>query len=676
MRIKRLILNDFLSWKQADISFNSSGVLALKGTNRDGIDGGSNGSGKSALQQALEYVIKGSSSRKVRSKELIREKDVNKACICVEIECEERKEILYIERIIYRNSSDKVLLYLNKDGDKKQVLREKVSDCEDFIFSWLGIERGDISTWILINERSWKSFLSLSDREKIDEIAKLSSFSRLNSWKEVCDKDIRDLENKIQSLFQEKEKTEGQIIELESSKITLNELLKDSKQRFENETLSLKNDIISLQKDVNDKSVLQRELYNQEVEKSKKESEQLDVLRENIQQLHEKIADLREKITLKSDELSVLRRESLSDCEQKLSKIDQRLNAEEFKKKDSLSRIETLRSRLNSETITCPKCGEKFLLSDESISSIELTIESLIEEGETAKKIIDRLLEGKCLYDQKRRKLVEQLSVFEEVIKLDESLIQKIMSTQINPLNQKIKSLELNRTQFQSASEKMSVEIEAIKTEIKLKENILERKFEDSFSEKIINAENKIKSLREKISYCDIDLNTLQKRRDNFLVWLKEFPRFRAYLANQSLSILENNINYYLKLIKADIFCKLEGFRTKADGTLKEQVSVFVERGGTLWSFESCSKGERARIELATLLALRLARQETGVFEEIKMLWVDEVLEGIDSSGLYSIIEGLKDLDLNLILTTHVDVSTSFGTVLEVIKENGISFIN
>ena len=85
MKIKHLAINNFLSFKKVDIDFTKfDGLTVIKGRNLD--TKGSNGSGKSALVEAIYFGLTGKTIRKTNEAALVNTQAGTKCCVIIDIE--------------------------------------------------------------------------------------------------------------------------------------------------------------------------------------------------------------------------------------------------------------------------------------------------------------------------------------------------------------------------------------------------------------------------------------------------------------------------------------------------------------------------------------------------------------------------------------------------------------
>ncbi|MFP9035607.1 hypothetical protein, partial [Enterococcus faecalis] len=113
-----------------------------------------------------------------------------------------------------------------------------------------------------------------------------------------------------------------------------------------------------------------------------------------------------------------------------------------------------------------------------------------------------------------------------------------------------------------------------------------------------------------------------------------------------SVKVFEELINKYLSIMTGGKFAL--GF--ELDET-KLQVVIFND--GNRTSMENCSTGQQSRINLATLLAIRMLLTSISKVN-INLLFLDEVISFIDTKGLDTLVELLNEEEsLNSIIVSH-----------------------
>ena len=156
------------------------------------------------------------------------------------------------------------------------------------------------------------------------------------------------------------------------------------------------------------------------------------------------------------------------------------------------------------------------------------------------------------------------------------------------------------------------------------------------------------------------------------------FGQFKSYLANTKIAALGKVTNDFLQAIGSDIRILLSGYTPLKSGKIREKISVSLIRDNiNLGSFAKVSAGEAARVNLATILAMR--QLINGNCEENKgldLLVLDEILEAADESGLANMFSALNQIGLTALIVSHGNIAEGYQHKLIINKQNGDSYID
>ena len=156
--------------------------------------------------------------------------------------------------------------------------------------------------------------------------------------------------------------------------------------------------------------------------------------------------------------------------------------------------------------------------------------------------------------------------------------------------------------------------------------------------------------------------------------WIGRFKSFKMYLAIEQLKNIQLRANNILKAENSDLRIVIEGFKTKADGDIKEEITPYVVRdeAENFWYY---SGGERARVEIALIIAIQGMINESNKWGGLQFLSIDEITEGLSKESLYDVIEALEFIQFPILVTTHISNENASCKTLKIVKENGISRI-
>lgn len=667
-----LYIKDFLSFKEETIVFNQNETTCIMGRNLTEDQQDSNGSGKSAFQSAIEFTYTGTISRKINKSKIIR-RGRKEAVIIHEAFNTVKQEYFTIERVIPIKGSEAISIYLYKDRSDFNK-REKVSiattnDANKWIEKYVGIDKSDLSNYFFPNELTYTSFFNLSDTKAKELISRFSNADIVDSVFQEVKYKSDDKKDEIVQKERELLKIEGSLEKSQS------DLEKELEKDFEKEKNNEIDKRLSHIKDCQDKMYDNRfkideishslSHFNNNIVEGRKAS--LNVFKQYLEQYrssskdfegeYKKINEEIEKIQQNIDKSDKLKREVRSD----ISSVEVDINK--------------MKVVLNGK-ITCPKCSHEFNPNsnitveeaNEKLKSFQDELDSFKNDLSSIESLQKKYEENKLSTKSKTKEIDEEQRKFERRDKKTWKVV-KLISTSIDNFTSKIDSY--NR-QLSELDKDNKFQKEMI---IKYEEQIetIKKSTKDDKREKEIRID--IKSFNKQIEELNEEIKTLTQEQESINEWNINFKLFKSYLANKKLKIIQDMINKYLQEMKCDYRLKLEGFKTLANGETREKITPYIFKDGEICDYGEFSKGERARIDFATLLTLQTLVNDSCETGGLQLLFADEVGEGIDTSGLRSILNSFKNTKKTIYITTHVTNENVHENILMIEKVNGISRI-
>ena len=425
--------------------------------------------------------------------------------------------------------------------------------------------------------------------------------------------------------------------------------------------------------------------------------------KEKSEEVEDKLAEVQEVLSSFKGLDNSKEREGLKgeirDSEDQVEVFDNSLDQLENKKELLLSLIQKTNVKL-SGTITCPSCAHDFVLDGDldelksqkiAAEKLSVRLDKRIEDQQAAQNILnDQIV---TFFEQiKELKLLEEKS-----LEGKSDLIKAVQEVQKNHSNHLTKGGRLSRevSDIKDGIADYKRDIEMSNEAIKNNKIIISSQNENiaTFNETIKalklkmssvkKSDNKeiLKSLAKDISKLEIIKKKLQKEESSIgdkiyqkNQWKSIFKNFRLHLANQSLEVIEYHSNRYLAEMKSDLRIKLEGYKTLADGSIKDEITTKIIRDRER-TFSSFSGGEKGRLLFASILANRHMINSTHRYGGLDFLSIDEIFEGVDGVGLKSLVDSAKLLNIAVMIITHVTDEQVSEDILLIEKENGISTI-
>ena len=715
MRLEKIILNHFLTYEHLEYDFVNRPVM-VQGRNLTEDKQKSNGSGKSGLQTGIEFCITASNSRGVNDAEIVTFGQ-KKGRAQLYVNCDVRKESLHIDWEIKVKGSNVLTLSKKTYGEEwEEVSFSNVNDGKKYILNWFAISKEDLFNYFIINKSRFKSFFKSSNKEKVDLINRFSDASILDGIEQI---DNTELEDENSLLERESYTLEGKL------QLTKENLLKEQNRDFEAELLEESSDIDfeieSLQGDIAgyddyienwEKAILDSK---DEVVSAQREIDETKLLEptylEDIKKEEEKLTFYNDKISKAKDVLKNHVSKDWTKERQSLeSEIDSKntlANNEEKQISEKLAMGQKIAKALKeidvtlSGSIECPACSHEFILDgnigelqekqqklselNEKVVDAKLGFEKNVSEIKLSikdfEKDISKINDNQRLENEAFNQLEKQVNEVVSKYNLVERKITKLKDRHKVEILDEIASIEseINEANAEIVSNKTNIELTLGK--IKNTQAEIENYKTQKNNLKKGSNESVIKQYKFEISVYEKDIESKKKELNEIgdkiylrNKWITNFKQFKMHVANQSLEVMEYHTNRFLNEIGDDLTVKYDGYKVLSNGTIKEEITAKIIRE-TERTFHSFSGGEQGRLLFSSILANRYMINNTHPYGGLDFLSVDEVFEGIDSAGLKDLVNSAKQLEICVMLITHVTDEEIDEDVLVIEKVNGISRI-
>lgn len=664
---EKLILENFCSFEEQEYIYKRGSYL-IQGINKTEVEEAeSNGSGKSSLREALNYVL-GLPTFGDTITDFINTVTNAKFCkVYQSFNNTLSKQKLEITRTTPLKGS--TILKIELDGVDQKDKFATVRDGDKLIIELIGISKEDLQNHYIISKEKFISFFSSSDTKVKELISRFSNFDKVDGVEDVVQEDIDELEKDLSLLNDEKNKLIGKL-ELLQEELT-KELEIDLTETKNEQVLELNNQISTCELEIKQVDELAIKcLENTIVLKQEKEVAQkaVDVLENELLSLKE-ISFEKEIGLVKEEKKEVL---ILSD-DVNSQNVEIQNNIKEYTK----FKIEV--ETTIEGAIKCPKCLHEFIPNDEvSVEEAKKTLPAILEElRDFEGKIIkndEQLTEISGILAEYNTKLSGYEVKITEFTEYKTNLTTNVATAKSNVLDvdSKIKNSEIELEDLEKQNIRNVNDIERIQEEIK----ILESK----------ELETREKEINEKIDILvkeDLEFDELvQNQKDKIFIkeqWIHRFKKFRSSLANESLGVIQGYANMHLQKMKSSLSIILEGYKLKKDGKVSEKITPTVLRNGIKegsGNYKKCSGGERGKIDLAvSVLAMQDLINNSCHTGGLALIWTDETTDSIDGRGLENIVKSTDYLGIPCLITSHVKHESVHENILTIEKVNGISKI-
>lgn len=662
---KTLYIQNFMSFEEATFTFDENKPYLIWGVNRTDSGQQSNGSGKSAIQEALYRGLTGTSIRKgVRNEDLIN--DFSDECVIEQIWFNTfTRHELKIVRNLSRKRSESLEIFI--DGVSQKNKFATVNDGNRFILEeCFMLSREDIDSSFIINREKYTSFFFTSDTQKKEFIGRFSNADIISGVEQYVEQDLRilnevsgELKSKvisIESAIQVHDQFIDENLRSDYRKAIVEQHHQEIKKQIEGVESVIEDDFTEIENQL--RSIGESQ---QEIEIWGKRIEEIDeqLLQFDDSELIVELETIRE--TLKeSSEVSLY-------CEQEQQNIvkDHKL---------CIVKLNDIQNKL-AGVITCPKCGHEFSLKFS---------ESVIELRKALVELQDKQQSLKSDIEQKNSELHELSSIVQEFKQAEKEVQRKIddvfLAKQRLENERKSVKLKIDLLNKQIASCDQSIEyfhqsIDKNKKLIKGFEDALAVKID--FDERVKEAQSKKAKLQEELIVINNELKENDDLKFATEQWIFNFKSFYSYLTNKSLALIEQQTNRFLELMKVDLRLRIEGYKVLSSGKIKENITPIIIRNGMVEGngvYGKLSGGERVRIDLANLLARQQIVNDSNPVGGMNLLFIDEITEGLDGVGLDVLMNSLSELSKNVYIITHITPNENHNAIL-IEKINGTSKI-
>lgn len=767
-KLKSIYAKNLCAFKELDYTLEQGHTTLVFGNNQDNDSQVSNGSGKSALIEAIAIGLTGETLRKIKMDEIINDAE-NEAQVKLELNNNELGKTFCIIRIISRKSPQAITVeFMDADGNAESIAQASVTDYNRFVLETLGLSKDDIFSNFILSKHKYSSFLSSSDRDKKDLINRFSNGI-------MVDESIEALQKDMEPVAEELTQAELKVAGVKGGIDTLEEQIQNAIQKSLENTSTKAQRIEEWTQAVANKRAYIRE-QNEQAELLEQSLSKLDAIYNCISDLEgsgkafdncydgiiamftpanlKSISDYREKIAEANKKLATLQ-QSLKDKEAEIKQHNKECSkhkkahdklVKEYEKfaasydgdlKEVTARINDLLASVKSLSnaddalnkqyrtvssriaaiknilggvITCPKCKHEFLLDpdadlsslrkelenkdaelqeiDAEISSNQDKIDADTARGKKVREEQNDLIAKKSEWSAKATKSQSNIdSLTRKSSRLENDIAD--INSHIAQLNKFIGSARNNM--FDEAYDIVDDETNKCENSKKQCETNIANangaieSYEESIRDIEHAAENNIiETLKESKAKREKELETAIKGKEQIeqklAAYKKQeatFVEFKTHLANSKIEALSQMTNEFLEAINSDIRILFSGFTVLKSGKIRDKISISLIRDGVdCGSFDKFSEGEKARVNLANILALhKLTNVNCQEGKGLDLLVLDEILEACDAAGLANMFNALNNLQITSLVVSHGNVAENYPYKLIVNKKNDISYI-
>ena len=611
LTFKNIHIENFLSFGTADLLLDRGNYVLVKGENENPVDNAeSNGSGKSAIFDAIVWALTGTTTRECKNVSNINSDNGAKVTLYFNVDdCE--YEVTRTKDYKPLGSTLKII----RNGE--DVSGKGIRDSEKLLSEYLpDLTSSFLGSVIILGQGLPQRFSNNTPSGRKDVLEKLSkSDFMIDDLKQK----VSDRKTQIQKLIRE---NEDKLLAATTSKSRM---------------LKQKESIDRYLQELPDKHELQEKIdtYNRKVEEL---VEEVEGKKQRLES--ESITELSKEKECKLLQLSSLNSSMYSELEQKKSEYSEQINELSERKQSLRSYIRT------NENIrdVCPTCGQKLIGVEkpnvdkerQELGEVETSLFDISAKRDSELNVI------KDSYMKKSKELDNEIQQLGNEI-LEKSKAQSELKRSIEELQ---KSIEQCKYRVASLVGQMDA----------LEENAVR------YNQELTSICDQLNEIEKEILYYTNEQGPLNRRSEIISKMNTILSRdFRGYLLTNVINYISDRAKFYsLQVFGNDnIGFQLAGNAIEISFDNKE--------------YSNLSGGEKQRVDLIIQLSIRdMLCKFMGFSSNIIVL--DEFIDGLDAKGCEQILgliaNNLTDVGTVYIITHHSSVAIPTDDEIIVVKDS------
>lgn len=767
-RLERIQAKNLCAFKTLDYKVEQQHTTLIFGNNMDDNSQQSNGSGKSAMLEAIAIGITGETLRKAKMDEIINDAE-DTAEVEINLTNPDEGQQLIVHRAIFRKAAQKIDITFVDGEDVSNIVQSGVTEYNKYILETIGLTRDDVFANYILTEEKFISFLSASDRDKKDIINRFSNGIMVDESIAALQNDMQPIEEQLKeaektvaictgrvdavteqintAITEQTERSQKKAERVEEWKQAIAKkraIIREKEQYLKAcDILANKYEALDKQREEledSDKDIvacyktLKKSLEACEFELGKdyaadaeQNKTQLAASQKAVKELEKEAKKLSAKLESAKNaqqKLSEKYAKFQTDFDKKSSTVEQniawlleaikKLENENDQLKRQRTQLETDIASLQKQlagVIVCPNCKHEFVLEGEldiqqarlrmqdregevkditaNIQRNQTEIAEYTVRGKDERKKQNKLNDSKAEWSKKiveastavdeasmemSRLKTQQQRLNDEVVKYS-SAIQNARNELFDEVYSIIgEALSANDYNYKQAK----LDIDNANGAVQSYEESIKDIDKSSETDAIELLQSSKKKYEKELEVAILDKESVERKLNDYKVQEAAFVEFKTHLANTKIDALSHITNEFLEAIGSNIRIAFSGFTVLKSGKVRDKISISLIRDGVdCGSFGKFSKGERARVNLANILAMhKLTNVNCEDGKGLDLLVLDEILDGTDEQGLTNIFDALNQLQITALVVTHTNIAENYPYKTVVNKLNGVSYID
>lgn len=603
-------LNNFLSYKEAELRLDRNGFILVNGENKNPTDNSlSNGCGKSSLFNAIAWCLTGQTTSGIKDVGNIYLNETTSVEVDFNINDTKYK-------VVRTKNPSNIKIYINGEDKSGKGIRDGEQLLAEYIPS---LTSTLINSVIILGQGLPQRFTANTPAGRKETLEKLSNSDFM----------IAEIKDRIS---RRKTYLNTEIRNIEDNKLKLETELNLNNQSIEKTEEDINN---LLAENIKDKKIkLEEEQYNLGQKKLERDrlSEKLTEEEDEVGQIEYNHSELLSNNLDKVDEF----KSKLTNTDELLNEVNE-LNSEIKVKEQELEKLKNIKD-------TCPTCGQK--LPDVHVvdtTSLEQEIDELTHIFDVKRAELDRIIEEK---HELVNNFKEQLSI---EVKEHEEVLNKAKFSLVNKRNT-LKSIERE-------VQDLEISVNTIKLEIDNYENKL-----NSLKNTLDNLKVSVNNSKEEHQRLEVELINKQEHLAVINKMESLVKRdFRTFLLSNVIEYLNNKCQEYSQVV----------FNTTELVISQDKNNISIKYAEK--EYETLSGGEKQKVDVIIQLAIRDMLRTYLDFSS-NILVLDEITDSLDIVGasqlLNLITTKVTDVEAIYIISHHTDFEIPIDDEILIVKES------
>lgn len=632
MKFKRLKMQNFYAFREAELNLENRGLVLILGDNLDGSKANSNGSGKSAIFDAICWCLWGVTPRGSKGDNVVNRKTKKNCVVSVTFtEGGNTYEVIRHQKDtehFKKNDLEFLVNGVDDCGKSMATAQLKVNDT-------LGL---DFDTFCSLMPGAGVKAAEMTDKGIKELLEGLLQTELLAVAQKVAKERIKEIDLKLAAVQQE---------------------IKEYNFKMETQTSLIKE---YMEKSASFKSDQQTTLKQMQAA--------VDLQEENLKSLTDEVG-----VATKAAAKLVRLREHLKTVDQTMAQ--------------ALAKSEALAEELGNKLDPLDKAADEYLWEYTKLGE-----EKLPESAQCPSCHQEIAEEHRAEHEAAKQKKIKKLKALRSLAREKANALSEIYAGQLAELAENLVKYRKEKAEVTGDIKKLELEVASLgKTEKYVehtRENIRaakatleqQQQLKNPFIDLVGDAEAKARELEALILGAELSEGMLLANLTELEFWVDGFsPKgMRSHMLKHITPVLNARAKHYCNLLTDnDMQVSFQTEKTLKNGKVKEEFNIIVKFANGADTYTGCSSGEKARADMVISLVLGdLASFRAN--KKIPFRFMDEAFERVDEAGLDAVVALLndqKDQHETIFVITHKsELKQYFEQAITVVKEKGISRLN